>query len=99
MPVFTPLTKALWSVYSLNTGGGAVKGMGTRGLGPRVPIYATYEICESVYRINTGNAGKRGVDPIALPLLNREKAVDFLEPFVARLRRRGRKPWGLGFRV
>ena len=44
----------LCSVYKLNTGGGATKGVGAHALGPRVPVYAKYEICGSVYKLNTG---------------------------------------------
>ena len=38
----------------------ACRGGKTRGgSGPTVPIYATYEICGSVYRLHTGGGGRQ----------------------------------------
>ena len=45
-------------------------GLGTHGLWSRVSIYATYDDCGSVYRLNTGGGaakyGKGGWNPIPL---------------------------------
>ena len=35
-------------------------GVKTHGLGERVPIYATYEMCGSVYKLHTGGAAVKG---------------------------------------